>query len=215
MCVILVLVVLLQSGKGADLGGSFWRRRDADRIWQPGTRFVPVEDDDGGGGSFHADQHLAVADDYGTNTGGKSILETTKGQTAQPAKKAPPAQPAACAYAGTDPEEQQEAAEAAKAKQQAAPVTAPARGRATRWQTGRIQAAGQVVDSREEFPQETVTGFRLFSEQPFQVPKWWNWQTRHLEGVVGKLVGVRVPPSAPISRPFRYSLNSNRINNPG
>jgi hypothetical protein len=30
-----------------------------------------------------------------------------------------------------------------------------------------------------------------------QVPKWWNWQTRHLEGVVGKLVGVRVPPSAP------------------
>jgi hypothetical protein len=29
------------------------------------------------------------------------------------------------------------------------------------------------------------------------VPKWWNWQTRHLEGVVGKLMGVRVPPSAP------------------
>jgi len=23
-------------------------------------------------------------------------------------------------------------------------------------------------------------------------PKWWSWQTRHLEGVVGKPVGVRV-----------------------
>mgnify|MGYP001605607325 FL=1 len=29
-------------------------------------------------------------------------------------------------------------------------------------------------------------------------PKWWNWQTRYLEGVVAKVVGVRVPPSAPI-----------------
>ena len=29
-------------------------------------------------------------------------------------------------------------------------------------------------------------------------PKWWNWQTRYLEGVVVKTVGVRVPPSAPI-----------------
>ncbi len=29
------------------------------------------------------------------------------------------------------------------------------------------------------------------------MPKWWNWQTRHLEGVVGRPVGVRIPPSAP------------------
>ena len=32
---------------------------------------------------------------------------------------------------------------------------------------------------------------------PRVVPKWWNWQTRHLEGVVGKPVRVQIPPSAP------------------
>jgi hypothetical protein len=35
------------------------------------------------------------------------------------------------------------------------------------------------------------------------VPKWWKWQTRHLEGVVGKPVGVQVPPSAP----FFFSIS--------
>ena len=28
------------------------------------------------------------------------------------------------------------------------------------------------------------------------VPMWWNWQTHHLEGVAGRPVRVRVPPSA-------------------
>src|SRR5512141_2853462 len=32
---------------------------------------------------------------------------------------------------------------------------------------------------------------------PGNAPKWWNWQTRHLEGVVGKPVRVQIPPSAP------------------
>ncbi len=39
------------------------------------------------------------------------------------------------------------------------------------------------------------------------VPKWWNWQTRHLEGVVGRPVGVRVPPSAPTNRREILSLS--------
>ena len=33
------------------------------------------------------------------------------------------------------------------------------------------------------------------------MPKWWNWQTRHLEGVVGKPVRVQIPPSAPAFTP--------------
>jgi hypothetical protein len=28
------------------------------------------------------------------------------------------------------------------------------------------------------------------------LPKWWNWQTHHLEGVAGRLVRVQIPPSA-------------------
>jgi hypothetical protein len=28
------------------------------------------------------------------------------------------------------------------------------------------------------------------------MPKWWNRQTHHLEGVAGRLVRVQVPPSA-------------------
>ena len=32
----------------------------------------------------------------------------------------------------------------------------------------------------------------------FHVPKWWNWQTRHLEGVVERSVRVQIPPSAPL-----------------
>ena len=31
----------------------------------------------------------------------------------------------------------------------------------------------------------------------FNLRKWWNWQTHHLEGVAPKGVGVQIPPSAP------------------
>ena len=34
----------------------------------------------------------------------------------------------------------------------------------------------------------------------YEVRKWWNWQTHHLEGVAPKGVGVQIPPSAPILR---------------
>src|SRR5512140_2368557 len=42
---------------------------------------------------------------------------------------------------------------------------------------------------------------------PGNAPKWWNWQTRHLEGVVGKPVRVQIPPSAPsqYQKGFRLS----------
>ena len=45
---------------------------------------------------------------------------------------------------------------------------------------------------RLDFPR--WRGLRCFS---CSVPKWWNWQTRHLEGVVGRPVRVQIPPSAP------------------
>jgi preprotein translocase subunit SecG len=61
-----------------------------------------------------------------TDKGGKSVLESTKGSTSQPAKKQSPAN-----LPPVPTREQiqraQAAAEAAKAKQQAAPVTAPAK----------------------------------------------------------------------------------------
>src|SRR5882724_6662974 len=47
------------------------------------------------------------------------------------------------------------------------------------------------------------------------VRKWWNWQTHHLEGVAPKGVGVQIPPSAPILRPWieqvtaSYSISYN------
>jgi hypothetical protein len=47
------------------------------------------------------------------------------------------------------------------------------------------------------------------AERATRVPKWWNWQTRTLEGRVGRPVGVRIPPSAPTCitmHPFVDSL---------
>src|SRR5439155_14754051 len=35
------------------------------------------------------------------------------------------------------------------------------------------------------------------------LPKWWNWQTHHLEGVAPRGMRVRVPPSAFIGNPQR------------
>jgi hypothetical protein len=72
------------------------------------------------------------------NTGGKSILETQKGQTSKPVKKGSPVN-----LPPVPTREQirraQEAAEAAKAKQQAAPVTAPAKAE---------QPAGKPAESK-------------------------------------------------------------------
>jgi hypothetical protein len=42
-----------------------------------------------------------------------------------------------------------------------------------------------------------------YYNSPSNAPKWWNWQTRHLEGVVGKPVRVQIPPSAPSFAPHR------------
>ena len=54
---------------------------------------------------------------------------------------------------------------------------------------------------RLDFPRGR--GLRCFS---CNVPKWWNWQTRHLEGVVGRPVRVQIPPSAPSFAPHRKRI---------
>src|SRR5659263_470381 len=55
---------------------------------------------------------------------------------------------------------------------------------------GRFEQGNLIL--RLDFPR--WRGLRCFS---CSEPKWWNWQTRHLEGVVGKPVRVQIPPSAP------------------
>ena len=44
-------------------------------------------------------------------------------------------------------------------------------------------------------PQFLRTGLAIVGI--YEVRKWWNWQTHHLEGVAPKGVGVQIPPSAP------------------
>src|SRR6202023_2137859 len=41
----------------------------------------------------------------------------------------------------------------------------------------------------------------------WQLRKWWNWQTHHLEGVAPKGVGVQIPPSAPNFETYYARLN--------
>ncbi len=104
VCVILVLVVLLQSGKGADLAGAFGGGATQTAF---GSR---------GPASFLSKMTTVAAIVFmltsvslslmttRASTGGKSILETQKGQTSKPGKKEAPVNLPACAYAGTDPE---------------------------------------------------------------------------------------------------------------
>jgi preprotein translocase subunit SecG len=126
VCVILVLVVLLQSGKGADLAGAFGGGATQTAF---GSR---------GPASFLSRMTTVAAIVFmltsvslslmttRASTGSKSILETKKGQTSKPGKKETPVN-----LPPVPTREQiqkaQEAAEAAKAKQQAAPVTLPAK----------------------------------------------------------------------------------------
>src|SRR5262249_34234665 len=67
----------------------------------------------------------------------------------------------------------------AAAKARAGPTTARARP-ATAKHSGTTDNAGKEVSSKK------------FCTSP----KWWNWQTHHLEGVAPRGVRVRFPPSA-------------------
>jgi|WetSurSiteA1Bulk_404760.scaffolds.fasta_scaffold18741_1 preprotein translocase subunit SecG len=126
VCVILVLVVLLQSGKGADLAGAFGGGATQTAF---GSR---------GPASFLSKMTTVAAVVFmltsiglsmiHTKTESKSVLETTQQKEAQPAKKAPAAQPAAAVPTPEQIKRRVEELEAAKQKQQTTPAPAPLQG---------------------------------------------------------------------------------------
>ena len=63
VCVFLIIVVLLQSGKAADLAGAFGRYGLSNGLWPARLCDVVVEGDDDLGGSLHA--YVPVALDHG------------------------------------------------------------------------------------------------------------------------------------------------------
>jgi preprotein translocase subunit SecG len=121
VCVILVLVVLLQSGRGADLAGAFGGGATQTAF---GSR---------GPASFLSKMTTIAAIVFmvtsvslsliSTKTEAKSVLEGTKQQNAQPVKKAP-APTGAPAAAPTPEQIRKRVEELQKKNQQAAPAPA-------------------------------------------------------------------------------------------
>ena len=121
VCVILVLVVLLQSGRGADLAGAFGGGATQTAFGSRGPASFLSKMTTIAAIVFMLTSLSLAMMSARTVTGSKSILETTKGEAAKPAKsdvKLPPVP------TREQIQRAQEAAEAAK--QQAAPVTTPA-----------------------------------------------------------------------------------------
>ena len=126
VCIILVLVVLLQSGKGADLAGAFGGGASQTAF---GSR---------GPASFLSKMTTVAAVVFmltsiglsmmstKTAESGKSILDSKK-QTTQPAKKAPAS--TLPSKAGETPDQIQKRLEELQQKQQAAPAPAQESGK--------------------------------------------------------------------------------------
>jgi preprotein translocase subunit SecG len=122
VCVILVLVVLLQSGKGADLAGAFGGGATQTAF---GSR---------GPASFLSKMTTIAAIVFmltsiglsmiSTRREAKSVLETTGKQSTAPAAK--PAAPPAAPVATPTPEEIKKRVEELQNQKQAAPAPAPA-----------------------------------------------------------------------------------------
>jgi preprotein translocase subunit SecG len=124
VCVILVLVVLLQSGKGADLAGAFgggatqtaFGSRGPASFLSKMTTFAAII-------FMLTSIGLAM---ISTRTERKSVLETTGGQqTTTPAKRVPAAQKPAAPVLTPD-QIQKQVEQFEKSKQQAAPAQNPA-----------------------------------------------------------------------------------------
>ena len=126
-----------------------------------------------------------------TKTQAKSVLETTKAkQQHAPAKSAPSQDRPSCGdtHAGTDQSKSGRSGKETKGDRET-----PAQAQRNSSLKNRLHQISSLPSRRNVVP-------RPFFKRPARVPKWWNWQTRHLEGVVRKLVGVRVPPSAPFQK---------------
>jgi preprotein translocase subunit SecG len=125
VCIILVLVVLLQSGRSADLAGAFGGGATQTAF---GSR---------GPASFLSKMTTVAAVVFmltsiglsmissRSATEAKSVLETTKQKATQPAKKAPAAQSLPEAPTPEQIQRKIQELEAAKQKQEAAPAAAP------------------------------------------------------------------------------------------
>ena len=126
VCVILVLVVLLQSGKGADLAGAFGGGATQTAFGSRGPASFLSKMTTGAAIVFMLTSISLSLMTTRASTGSKSILETKRGQTSKQGKRESPVN-----LPPVPTREQiqkaQEAAEAAKAKQPAAPVVAPAK----------------------------------------------------------------------------------------
>jgi len=125
VCVILVLVVLLQSSRGADLAGAFgggatqtaFGSRGPASFLSKMTTIAAV---------IFMVTSIALSMITTPRTESKSILETTGKQTAQPAnKEKAPSQPPVTAPTPEQINRRIEELQKAKEKQQAAPVQAP------------------------------------------------------------------------------------------
>jgi preprotein translocase subunit SecG len=125
VCVILVLVVLLQSGKGADLAGAFGGGATQTAFGSRGPASFLSKMTTVAAIVFMLTSISLALISTRTSTVSKSILETTKGQTSSKPAKSDVKLPAVPTREQI--QRAQEEAEAAKAKQQASPVEAPAK----------------------------------------------------------------------------------------
>ncbi len=121
VCVILILVVLLQSGKGADLAGAFGGGATQTAFGSRGPASFLSRLTTGAAILFMVTcLSLSL---MGDKREAKSILDTTRGKTA-PAQKAPAA--AQPAKAAPTPEQIKKIQEEIEAKQRQAPAGTPA-----------------------------------------------------------------------------------------
>jgi preprotein translocase subunit SecG len=122
VCVILILVVLLQSGKGADLAGAFGGGATQTAFGSRGPASILSKVTTVAAVLFMLTSiSLSM---MGSKTEAKSILDTTRGsQTSQP-KAAPKAQPAAAPAPAQNlsPEEIKKLQQEIEAKQKQAPA---------------------------------------------------------------------------------------------
>jgi preprotein translocase subunit SecG len=125
VCVILVLVVLLQSGKGADLAGAFGGGATQTAFGSRGPASFLSKMTTGAAIVFMITS-IALSM-ISTKRESKSVLETDKEQTAQPAKKAPAAQPATPVPTPEQIRKRVEELEKAKQNQETMPAQAPIR----------------------------------------------------------------------------------------
>ncbi len=122
VCVILILVVLLQSGKGADLAGAFGGGATQTAFGSRGPASILSKVTTVAAVVFMLTSiSLSM---MGSKTEAKSILDTTRGTQAAPPKAAPKAPPAAPAQS-LSPEEIKKVQQEIEAKQKQAPASQP------------------------------------------------------------------------------------------